>query len=70
MKQISTKVKFGLIVQEQSIQTLSTDFAGLHLQPAKWLWTYGVQVVAAQKCAAAVTAFPEIQVHGHVNAYA
>ena len=70
MKQISIKVKFGLIVQEQSIQTLSTDFAGLHLQPAKWLWTSGVLAVAALKCAAAVMVFLEIQVHGHVNAYA
>jgi hypothetical protein len=70
MKQISTKAKFGLIVQEQSTLTLLMDFAGLHLQPAKWLWTFGVQVVAAAKCAAAVTVFQETQVHGHVSAYA
>jgi hypothetical protein len=46
------------------------DFAGLHLQPAKWLWTFGVQAVVAAKCAAAVMVFLETQVHGHVSAYA
>jgi len=46
------------------------DFVGLPVPQARSYWMCGVQAAVVLECAAAVTAYQEIQVHGHANAFA